>query len=138
MGTGKTGSYLVGMKRDIENREDIRRLIDAFYAKVRGDSVIGYFFNEVARVDWEHHLPVMVDFWDGVLFQRAGYTGNPILTHVQLNQKSPLKKEHFDQWKKLFLEAINENFEGEKAEMIGQRAQSIATVMQIKIAAQAV
>jgi hemoglobin len=123
------------MKRDIENREDIRLLIDSFYAKVRGDGVIGYFFNEVAKVDWEHHLPVMYDFWEGILFQKTGYAGNPMVVHTLLNQKSPLRKEHFDRWKQLFLETIGEHFEGEKADLAAQRALSISNLMEIKIAA---
>ena len=126
------------MKRDIANREDIRLLIGSFYAKVRGDSVIGYFFNEVAKVDWEHHLPVMYDFWEGILFQKTGYTGNPMLVHTLLNQKSPLRKEHFDRWKELFLETIAEHFEGEKADLAAQRALSIANLIEIKIAASTV
>ncbi|MHA4811128.1 group III truncated hemoglobin [Flavitalea flava] len=121
-------------KKDIESRQDVQRLIDSFYAKVRMDGTIGYIFNDIARVDWEHHLPIMYDFWEGVLFQKTGYSGNPMVVHNLLNQKSPLRKAHFDQWKKLFLETIGENFEGEKAELARQRAVSIATMMQLKIA----
>lgn len=121
-------------KKDIETRQDIQRLIDSFYAKVRGDGTIGYIFNEVARVDWERHLPIMYDFWEGVLFQKIGYSGNPMAVHKLLNQKVPLNKAHFDQWKKLFLETIGEHFEGEKAELARQRAVSIATMIQLKIA----
>jgi hemoglobin len=135
LGGAKNGAYLVTMKRDIGNREDVRLLIDSFYAKVRGDGVIGYFFNDVAKVDWEHHLPIMYDFWEGILFQKVGYAGNPMQVHTLLNQKSPLKKEHFDRWMKLFLETIGENFEGENPVLAGQRAQSIANLIEIKISA---
>jgi hemoglobin len=121
------------MKKDIEGREDIQVLIDTFYTKVRKDEVIGYLFNEVAKVDWVHHLPVMYDFWEGVLFQKGGYTGNPMQVHRLLNHQSPLKSEHFDRWKQLFLETVGEHFEGPKAELARQRAQSIATMVQIKL-----
>ena len=93
-------------KKDIEDRKDVQTLIDAFYGKMRVDDTIGYIFNEVARVDWVHRL---------------------------LNQQIPLKREHFERWKKLFLETIGEHFEGEKAELARQRAVSIATMIQIKI-----
>lgn len=46
------------MKKDITSFEDIRLLVDSFYEKVRNDEVIGFLFDEVARVDWERHLPV--------------------------------------------------------------------------------
>ena len=136
MDRDKSQAYLAGMnqgKKDIENREDVQQLIDSFYAKVRADDAIGYIFNEVARVDWEHHLPIMYAFWEGVLFQKPGYTGNPIQVHARLNQQIPLEKEHFERWKKLFMETIGEHFEGENAERARQRAISIATMIQLKI-----
>ena len=46
------------MKKDIENRGDIILLINTFYEKVKRDEVIGYIFNDVAKVNWEKHLPV--------------------------------------------------------------------------------
>jgi hemoglobin len=125
-------------KKDIEDRKDVQTLIDAFYGKVRTDDTIGYIFTDVARVDWEHHLPVMYDFWESVLFQKPGYSGNPMEVHRLLNQREPLKKEHFERWKKLFLETVGEHFEGEKAELARQRAVSISTMIQIKIQESAV
>jgi hemoglobin len=122
------------MKPDIHDREDIRLLIDSFYNRVRKDEIIGYIFEEVVNVDWDHHLPIMVDFWEQVLFHRGGYSGNPMVTHTQLNQKVPLRKEHFDRWLELFRGTISEHFEGEMAETARQRSQSIATMMQLRIA----
>ncbi|HTI10303.1 MAG TPA: group III truncated hemoglobin [Puia sp.] len=121
------------MKKDIDGKKEIRLLVDAFYEKVRKDDVIGFLFTDIARVNWESHLPVMYDFWENVLFQTGSYTGNPMATHTQLHHKFPLTREHFAQWKKLFLETIDEHFEGPNAELARQRALSIATVMEIKI-----
>ena len=121
------------MKKDIENRDDIILLINTFYEKVKKDEVIGYIFNDVAKVNWEKHLPVMYDFWENVIFFTGSYTGNPMTAHKQLNQKTPLNTEHFQEWIKLFTKTVDELFEGDKAELTKQRAISIATVMQIKI-----
>jgi hemoglobin len=121
------------MKTDIRDRADIQQLIDAFYNKVRADEVIGYLFNDVAKVDWEHHLPRMYDFWENIIFQTGNFKGNPMIAHMQLHQKSPLNKEHFGRWQKLFLETVDELFEGDNAEIAKQRAMSIATIMQIKV-----
>jgi hemoglobin len=121
------------MKTDITNRADIQLLVDAFYNKVRADEVIGYLFNDVAKVDWEHHLPRMYDFWENIIFQTGNFKGNPMIAHMQLHQKSPLSKEHFGRWQKLFLETVDELFEGDNAEIAKQRAMSIATIMQIKV-----
>ena len=121
------------MKKDIENRDDIILLINTFYEKVKKDEVIGYIFNDVAKVNWEKHLPVMYDFWENVIFFTGSYTGNPMTAHKQLNKKTPLNTEHFQEWIKLFTKTVDELFEGDKAELTKQRAISIATVMQIKI-----
>jgi hemoglobin len=119
--------------QDIGNREDIKLLIDTFYDKIKKDEVIGYFFNEVVDVDWNHHLPKMYDFWETTLFHKAIYKGNPMPKHVDIHKKAPMKKEHFDHWLTIFKATVDELFEGEKAIMIKQRAQSIATVMMIKV-----
>lgn len=121
------------MKNDISNRADIEQLVNVFYDKVRKDEVIGYIFNDVANVNWEHHLPRMYDFWENIIFQTGGFRGNPMTVHVQLHRKSPLSKEHFDRWQELFLQTVDELFEGEKAGLAKQRALSIATMMQIKV-----
>jgi len=44
-----------------------------------------------------------------------------------------LKAEHFDRWLLLFKSTVDENFDGEKAELAKQRAMSIATIMQLNI-----
>ena len=123
------------MKRDIESAEDIRLLVNRFYDKVKSDPIIGFIFNDVVKVNWNNHLPVMYRFWENVLFHTGTYGSNPMEVHLSLNDRVPLKGEHFKQWKKLFLETIDEFFEGDIAEMARQRALSIATVMEIKIAA---
>ena len=122
------------MKKDIENREDIIRMVNNFYEKVKPDKTISYFFSQVAGIDWEKHLPVMYNFWENIIFHVGGYTGNPMKHHIDLHQKSPMKKEHFNRWIELFNETVDELFEGEKAEQAKLRALSIATVMQINIA----
>lgn len=121
------------MRKDISNRADIQLLVNSFYEKVRRDEVIGYIFNDIAKVNWEHHLPRMYDFWEDVLFQTGGFTGNPMTLHLQLHQQSPFLPAHFDRWLHLFLSTVDELFDGEKAELAKQRAHSIATIMQIKI-----
>ncbi|HLI92156.1 MAG TPA: group III truncated hemoglobin [Puia sp.] len=120
-------------KKDISGGDDIRLLVDGFYEKARKDPALGPIFNDIARVDWEHHLPKMYAFWGNVLLQKGDYSGNPMATHLELNALTPLKKAHFDRWLQLFRETIDENFEGEVAERARQRSLSIATIMQMKI-----
>ncbi|OQP64327.1 hemoglobin-like protein [Niastella vici] len=121
------------MMQDIKDRADIKQLVDTFYTKVRADETIGYLFNDVAKVNWEQHLPRMYDFWENILFQTGGFKGNPMVAHVQLHQKSPLSAAHFARWQELFLATVDELFKGDMAELIKQRARSIATMMLIKV-----
>jgi len=121
------------MKKDIENIEDIKLLINSFYDKVKADKTIGYIFNDIAKVNWEKHLPVMYNFWENVIFFTGSYNGNPMTTHVRMHNVVHFTTDHFERWIKLFTSTVDELFEGEKAELAKQRAISIATVMQLKI-----
>jgi hemoglobin len=121
------------MKRDIEDRADIGLLVTSFYDKVKADPVIGYIFTDIARVKWEKHLPVMLDFWENSIFYTGAYTGNPMKTHQHLNTLFPLNAAHFSRWNQLFASTIDELFDGDKAVLAKQRALSISTVMQLKL-----
>lgn len=121
------------MKKDIENRKDIQLLVNSFYEKVKADPVIGYIFNDIVKVNWERHLPVMYDFWENSLFFTGNYSGNPLDSHKRLHKIVSLNAKHFDQWNKLFCLTVDELFEGAKASLAKQRAYSISTVMKIKI-----
>lgn len=121
------------MKTDIKTREDIELLVTSFYDKVKADDTIGYIFNDIAKVNWEKHLPVMFDFWENILLFTGGYAGNPMMIHQHLNKMFPLTKEHFKRWETLFLQTVDELFEGDNAVLAKQRALSISTVMQVKI-----
>ncbi len=121
------------MKSDINNRNDIELLVTQFYEKVKADVTIGFIFNDVAKTNWEKHLPVMFNFWENVLFYTGGYNGNPMEIHQHLHKKIPLTQSHFTQWKNLFIETVDELFDGNNAALAKQRAISIATVMQVKL-----
>jgi hemoglobin len=117
------------MKRDIENREDIDLLMQVFYSRAISDDVIGYIFTEVAHLDLDHHLPIIGDFWETMLFRSGDYAKhgrNPLQVHADLNDKSPLEFEHFERWLEIFNTAVDENFSGERADFIKLRANAIA------------
>ncbi|TDE30390.1 group III truncated hemoglobin [Flavobacterium ranwuense] len=120
------------MKTDIKNRSDIEKLINAFYDKIKIDTKIGYFFNDVAKVNWEKHLPKMYDFWENIIFSTGDFIGNPMAKHKELHQKSTMTEAHFQNWNALFNETVDELFIGEKAEEIKQRAANIAMAMMYK------
>jgi len=124
------------MKKDITNREDIDLLMHRFYKKLLDDNTINYIFTDVVKIDIETHIPVIADFWESILFHRNVYHNNPMKIHLDIQNKTPLLKHHFDTWLFYFNASIDELFEGDIAIMAKERAFSIATVMQIKIAQQ--
>jgi hemoglobin len=121
------------MKKDIKNRIDIELLVNTFYEKVKADKTIGYFFTDVAKVNWNKHLPVMYDFWENILFFTGKYEGNPMLLHHNLSKTTSVQKKHFTRWNKLFNNTVDELFWGEKAELIKKRAANISSLIQINI-----
>lgn len=121
------------MKKDIENTTDITKLVNTFYAKVIDDKTIGHIFKNFPNFSFEKHIPIMVSFWESLLFGLAGYKGNPMLKHIELNKSIPLNKEHFNQWLSLWEETVKENFEGKKTNEAISKSKSIAELMQHKI-----
>ena len=109
--------------KDIEIRADLELLLAEFYKIVPFDAEIGHHFD---GVDLETHLPVIINFWEKVLFGKQVYFGNPLTIHEKLHEKFPLKLEHFRRWVEIFSATIDEFFVGEMAENAKLRAKMIA------------
>ena len=111
------------MKHDIETREDLELLLTEFYKIAPNDAEIGHHFD---GVDLVAHLPVIVDFWEKVLFGKAVYFGNPLQVHQILQAKSPLTLEHFQRWVEIFSRTVDALFVGKTADDAKLRAKMIA------------
>lgn len=120
-------------RHDLHGRPDIIRLVNRFYERIRQDDVLGPVFDQVARVDWDTHLPKMYDFWDTVLFRAGTFRGNPIAAHAKLIPLADMSRATFERWLALFKETVSELFEGENAEVIGRSAEDMANVIYSKI-----
>jgi hemoglobin len=118
---------------DIQSKKDIELLIKSFYDKVIKDETIGFIFNDIAKVNWELHLPIMYNFWETLLLDASTYRNNAMEVHYVLNRKFPLEENHFRRWLQLFSETVDELFSGEKAVMAKKKAKSIADLMQYKM-----
>lgn len=121
------------MKKDIASRDDIMILVNSFYNHVKRDKLLGPVFTDIAKVNWNTHLPKMYDFWENVIFHTGSYHGNTLKVHTNLNDLSPLNADHFEHWLLLFKVTANELFEGENINKAINKAESIATVIRIKI-----
>lgn len=121
------------MKKEIEDVKDVQLLVRSFYNKVLKDEKLGHYFSYAFEHHWDKHLETLDRFWNNLLFFSGGYEGNPMQVHKTLHHFKRLDKAAFDRWIQLFLQTVDELFEGEKAELARQRAYSIATMMQLKI-----
>ena len=124
------------MKKDIADRKDLDMLMNVFYEKLLKDDTINYIFTDIVKIDIKTHIPIIADFWESILFGRNVYNNNPMKIHLEIHNKTPLTKEHFNTWLSYFDSSVDELFEGSVALKAKQRALSIATTMQIKIAQQ--
>lgn len=114
---------------DIKNDKDIKKLVHAFYGKVQEDERLNYIFSDFAEVDWDNHLPKMVDFWSNLLFQTGKYSGRPFRKHMPL----PIEKMDFSRWVNLFYKTVDDLFEGEKADYAKEMAGKIASSFSIRL-----
>ncbi len=120
-------------KTDILGRDEIVRLVDRFYGKVRDDETLGFIFDKVAAVDWDAHLPKMYAFWQTVLFRDGGFRGDPIGRHARLVPLTEMGRKQFDRWLELFRETVDELFAGENAGHIKRCAEDMANVIHSRI-----
>lgn len=118
---------------DIAGRAEIVALVNTFYDRVRADAILGPIFDEIARVDWDGHLPKMYDFWEAVLFGTSSFKGNPLVVHRALARQTPLGDREFGRWIELFHATVDDLFTGPMAEEAKFRASRIRAVMQYNV-----
>ncbi len=122
------------MRKEIENRADVFKLVDSFYVKVRGDETLGPIFNNVIT-DWPEHLEKLTDFWEMNLFGGKRYDGNPITAHQHADEVAgrAISPYHFGTWLNLWFETLDEHFEGANVEILKRRARKMQTILMVSI-----
>ncbi|MDO5608558.1 MAG: group III truncated hemoglobin [Capnocytophaga sp.] len=116
--------------KQIENRNDIRLLVNRFYAKIRKDTMLGPIFNShIPDEEWEAHLEKLTDFWETNLFGIPKFKGSPTQKHIMVdrNLNYTVTQHHFGQWINLWFETIDEMYEGELAERAKNAARKMST-----------
>lgn len=120
-------------KKLLNTTEDVTLLVNEFYTKVKVDELLGPIFNNVENFSWDHHIPVMISFWESVLLGAGSYRGNAMGVHLELDRKQSLSAVLFERWLKLFYETLDDYFEGSQKEIAKKRASSMAGLIQYKI-----
>jgi hemoglobin len=115
--------------KEIISLEDVKKLVDTFYEKIREDELLGPIFNERIQDRWPQHLEKMYTFWQTLLLNERTYFGSPFPAHASL----PVSGEHFKKWMDLFTQTVDELFTGEKATEAKWRAEKMAEIFESKI-----
>jgi hemoglobin len=118
------------LRLDHVSEEGIRRLVDAFYGKVRADPLLAPIFERAIPGDWEPHLSTMRDFWSSVMLSTGRYKGNPVAVHKRL---AGMERELFVRWLKLFGETCGELFTDDVAESLRIKATRIAESLDLAL-----
>ncbi|ODP38811.1 MULTISPECIES: group III truncated hemoglobin [Sphingomonas] len=108
----------------------LRPLLDAFYAKVRQDALIGPVFIEAVH-DWPEHLARIADFWSSVMLSSGRYKGDPVAKHMA--HASRLTPEMFDRWLAIWAETTNDLLAPPVAQALQGKARRIAESLQLAI-----
>lgn len=121
------------MKPDISSRKDIHFIITEFYKKLVSDEKMLPFFETIVKENHlEEHIDTITNFWQDILLYTSTYSNNVLQKHLDFNKKVVFKKEHFTTWLSYLTTTVNDTFEGQNAQNMVDRANSIAMVMQVK------
>lgn len=114
--------------KEIENRDDISKLVNTFYDKVRKDEILGPIFEMHLSGKWPAHLEKLTDFWETNLFGVPKFRGNPQRAHaiVDRNLNHEVSQDHFEHWVEMWHQTIDELFEGRLAERAKMAAERMA------------
>lgn len=108
------------------NEDSIKKLVDGFYDKVRGDTELREVFNQAigcSDEEWVPHLERMYDFWSSLMLTSGRYHGNPLKKHKDL---PAFDKELFDRWLELFSETAHELHIPEIADLYVDKGKRVA------------
>jgi hemoglobin len=108
----------------------LRRLIPAFYARVRQDPLIGPVFNGAIH-DWPEHLDKLTDFWSSVMLTSGRYKGRPLPAHARHGDR--ITPASFDRWLSIWRETTDELLPPGAAAAMQDKAARIAESLQIGI-----
>lgn len=113
----------------------IARLVHAFYAKIKTDSVLGPIFERAIGENWNPHLAKMCDFWSSMVLMSGRYKGTPMTIHAALaDLQGEMRSAHFARWLDLFREAAAAFCPPQAAALFISRAEMIAQSLELGIA----
>jgi hemoglobin len=105
-------------------------LVEAFYARVRADALLGPIFNG-AIGDWPEHLDKLQAFWSSVMLTTGRYKGKPLPAHVR--HADAITPETFARWLSLWRQTTGELLAPAPAAAMQDKAERIAESLMLGI-----
>lgn len=114
---------------ELSSRADIDRLVEFFYERAMADPLLAPVFEVLAIVGLDEHLVVVGDFWEQILFRTTRYEGAFTPVHRALHGKYGLTPEHFERWRELWHDSVDELFIGVDAQRAKSKADAMVTAL---------
>ncbi|MBL8646191.1 MAG: group III truncated hemoglobin [Sphingosinicella sp.] len=111
---------------DIDD-DQLKTLVDVFYARVRTDPELGPIFND-AIGDWPEHLEKLAAFWSSVMLTSGRYKGNPMMAHLKHVRR--ITPALFDRWLALWARTTSDVMSPAAAAALQEKAQRISESLQ--------
>lgn len=103
------------MQRFEMDPEEIDRLVEAFYARIRSHEELGPIFMAAVGSDddaWRRHEAKIASFWRNAIGIDRSYEGTPMRVHLENLDVQP---DHFPVWLGLFREVAEDVLPAERA-----------------------
>lgn len=114
--------------------DDIQTLVEAFYARVRVDPVLGPIFAQKIPDNteaWDKHMAHIGDFWSSIFLKTKRFTGNPMIKHTAIKDITPA---HFTHWLDLFSDTAGQVLNSQQQAAVTEMAERIAQSLQMGLA----
>lgn len=121
------------IRPDLDTRSEIHDLVVYFYREIVFDEFLDHVFEDVAQVDWNEHIPRLIDYWCGVLLRQPGYDGMVLAAHHEVHDLEAFTAEHFETWFAMWVRCVNERWAGPMAERAKSHAAHMVRVMSRKL-----
>ena len=110
--------------------DNLRTLVDTFYARVRQDPLIGPVFDG-ALSNWPEHLSKLQAFWSSIMLKTGRYEGRPMPAHIR--HASSIGDASFARWLAIWHDVADELFAPDAAAALKDKAGRIAESLALGI-----
>ena len=112
--------------KDIETREDIIELVNAFYQQAKYDPDLSKVFLEMKALTETDILQAMYNFWENIILFTGPYKGKPLYRFIAGRE---LKPQHFKAWNTIFNQTVDNLYEGYHADQAKYRSREILDIL---------